>query len=38
MAFHFREAHANVLTTEVADPVTQTAEFKHCAIRVEKLG
>jgi formate dehydrogenase major subunit len=38
MAFHFREAHANVLTTEAADPVTHTAEFKHCAIRVEKLG
>ncbi len=38
MAFHFREAHANVLTTEAADPVTQTAELKHCAIRVEKLG
>jgi formate dehydrogenase major subunit len=38
MAFHFREAHANVLTIETADPVTQTAEFKHCAIRVERLG
>jgi formate dehydrogenase major subunit len=38
MAFHFREAHANVLTIEAADPVTQTAEFKHCAIRVERLS
>jgi len=37
MAFHFREAHANVLTIDAADPVTQTAEFKHCAIRVEKM-
>jgi formate dehydrogenase major subunit len=38
MAFHFREAHANVLTTEAGDPVTHTPELKHCAIRVEKLG
>jgi formate dehydrogenase major subunit len=37
MAFHFREAHANVLTTEAGDPVTQTPELKHCAIRVEKV-
>ncbi len=37
MAFHFREAHANVLTIEAGDPVTQTPELKHCAIRVERL-
>jgi len=37
MAFHFAEAHANVLTTEAGDPTTQTPELKHCAIRVEKL-
>jgi formate dehydrogenase major subunit len=37
MAFHFREAHANVLTTEAGDPVTQTPELKHCAIRLEKV-
>ena len=37
MAFHFAEANANVLTTEAGDPVTQTPELKHCAIRIEKL-
>jgi formate dehydrogenase major subunit len=37
MAFHFAEAHANVLTTEAGDPITQTPELKHCAIRVAKL-
>jgi formate dehydrogenase major subunit len=37
MAFHFREAHANVLTIEAGDPVTQTPELKHCAIRVDRL-
>jgi formate dehydrogenase major subunit len=38
MAFHFAEAHANVLTIEAGDPVTQTPELKHCAIRVERIG
>ena len=37
MAFHFAKAHANVLTTEAGDPITQTPELKHCAVRVEKL-
>lgn len=37
MALHFREASANVLTTEAGDPVTETPELKHCAIRVEPL-
>jgi formate dehydrogenase major subunit len=38
MAFHFAAAHANVLTLEAGDPITQTPELKHCAIRVEKLA
>jgi formate dehydrogenase major subunit len=38
MAFHFAAAHANVLTIEAGDPITQTPELKHCAIRVEKLS
>jgi formate dehydrogenase major subunit len=38
MAFHFRAANANVLTTEVGDPITQTPELKQCAIRVERIG
>jgi formate dehydrogenase major subunit len=38
MAFHFTEANANVLTIEAGDTVTRTAELKHCAIRIEKVG
>ena len=38
MAFHFREGCANWLTNAAFDPVTQTAEYKACAVKVEKLG
>ena len=37
MAFHFREACANWLTNPAFDPVTQTAEYKACAVKVEKI-
>jgi len=37
MAFHFAEACANVLTIDAFDPVTETAEYKVCAIKVEKV-
>ena len=37
MAFHFAAARANVLTIEAGDPVTQTPELKHCAIRIDKV-
>jgi formate dehydrogenase major subunit len=37
MAFHFREGCANWLTNPVYDPVTQTAEYKACAVRIEKI-
>jgi len=37
MAFHFRENCANWLTNPVFDPVTFTAEYKACAVRIEKL-
>jgi len=37
MAFHFAEACANVLTIDAFDPVTETAEYKVCAISVEKV-
>ncbi len=37
MAFHFREGNANWLTNPVFDPVTLTAEYKACAVRIEKL-
>jgi formate dehydrogenase major subunit len=37
MAFHFRDACANWLTNPAYDPETQTAEYKACAVRIEKL-
>ncbi len=37
MAFHFRENCANWLTNPVYDPVTQTAEYKACAVQIERL-
>ena len=36
MAFHFRNANANWLTNPAFDPETQTAEYKACAVQVEK--
>jgi formate dehydrogenase major subunit len=38
MAFHFREACANWLTNPAFDPVTLTAEYKACAVRIDKIG
>src|SRR5207244_1834449 len=35
MAFHFREASANMLTTDALDPVGKIPEFKYCAVKVE---
>lgn len=37
MAFHFREACANWLTNPVFDPISKTAEYKACAVAVEKI-
>jgi formate dehydrogenase major subunit len=37
MAFHFRETCANWLTNPAFDPVSQTAEYKACAVQIEKL-
>jgi formate dehydrogenase major subunit len=37
MAFHFRETCANWLTNPAFDPICQTAEYKACAVAVEKL-
>ncbi len=36
MAFHFLEGNANWLTNAAFDPVTLTAEYKACAVRIEK--
>ena len=37
MAFHFRVNNANWLTNPVYDPVSHTAEYKACAVKIEKL-
>jgi formate dehydrogenase major subunit len=37
MAFHFREGNANWITNPVFDPFTQTAEYKACAVKLEKI-
>ncbi len=37
MAFHFRETNANWLTNAAYDPETLTAEYKACAVKVEKM-
>jgi len=34
--FHFREAAANILTTDALDPYGKIPEFKYCAVKVEK--
>lgn len=36
MSFHFRETCANWLTNPAFDPTTSTAEYKACAVRIEK--
>jgi len=36
MAFHFRENCANWLTNAAFDPFTLTAEYKACAVKIEK--
>ncbi len=37
-SFHFAKACGNALTNDVFDPVTKTAEYKVCAIKVEKIA
>ncbi len=38
MAFHFREAPANVLTNPALDPIAKIPELKVCAVRLEKVA
>jgi formate dehydrogenase major subunit len=38
IAFHFREAAANLLTIDEVDPFGKIPEFKFCAVQVEPLG
>jgi len=37
MSFHFRENNANWITNPVFDPVSKTAEYKACAVNIEKI-
>jgi anaerobic selenocysteine-containing dehydrogenase len=37
MAFHFREAAANMLTNDALDPVAKIPEFKVCAVKIKKV-
>jgi formate dehydrogenase major subunit len=38
MAFHFRDANANWLTNAAFDNITMTAEYKACAVRIDKIA
>ena len=37
MPMHFAESRANILTNDAGDPITQTGEYKVCAVRIEQL-
>ena len=36
MTFHYRESAVNELTNSAFDPIAKTAEYKVCAVRIEK--
>ena len=36
MTFHYRESPVNELTNSAYDPVSKTAEYKVCAVKIEK--
>lgn len=35
---HYKEAAANVLTSDALDPYAKTPEFKVCAVKIEKIN
>ncbi len=35
--YRFRETNANWLTNPVYDPISLTAEYKACVVKVEKV-
>ncbi|PLR98768.1 formate dehydrogenase H subunit alpha, selenocysteine-containing [Bacillus sp. T33-2] len=37
MSFHWREVPTNILTINEYDPISGTAEFKACAVRIEPV-
>jgi predicted molibdopterin-dependent oxidoreductase YjgC len=36
MTFHYANALVNLLTSEHKDPITDTPEYKVCAVKIEK--
>ncbi len=38
MSFHFQEGNSNWLTMDAFDPVTLTAEYKACAVNIQKAS
>ncbi len=38
MSFHWSEVPTNVLTLNEFDPISGTAEFKACAVKIEKIA
>lgn len=38
MSFHFSDVPTNVLTINEYDPISGTAEFKACAVKIKKLA
>jgi formate dehydrogenase major subunit len=38
MAFHFQKNNANWLTMDAFDSITMTAEYKACAVRIDRLS
>lgn len=38
MTFHFAATPTNTLTSHAVDPITQTPEYKVCAVKIEKVG
>ena len=37
MTFHFHETPVNELTNSAYDPISNTAEYKVCAVKIEKV-
>jgi formate dehydrogenase major subunit len=37
MTFHYRDGNCNWLTNNAYDTITQTPEYKACAVRIEKM-
>jgi formate dehydrogenase alpha subunit len=37
MTFHYDDSPVNQLTNAASDPMTKTAEFKVCAVKIEKI-